>query len=124
MTNRFGKSKRLICATDYRAVFNDARWRVGQKHFLLLARANDHGHHRLGLAVAKKHVRLATGRNRIKRGAREAFRTLPESLPGLDIIFLTRPGAASSGPGVLNADLPRQLQRLCHKASQAGDDTS
>lgn len=122
MTNRFGKDKRLRGAGDYRMVFKDARWRGGQKEFLLLARPNEHGHHRLGLAVAKKHVRLATGRNRIKRGAREAFRTLPESLPGLDIIFLTRPGAAGSGPDVLTADLPRHLQRLCRKASQAGDE--
>ncbi|MFN2287116.1 MAG: ribonuclease P protein component [Chromatocurvus sp.] len=124
MTNRFGEDKRLLCANDYRVVFNGAKWRAGQKDFLLLARTNDHGHHRLGLAVAKKHVRLATRRNRVKRQVREAFRTLPGSLPGLDIVFLTRPGSASSGPGVLSADLPRQLQQLCRKASQAGDDTS
>lgn len=124
MSNRFGKDKRLLCASDYRVVFNDAALRVGQKEFLLLARNNNRGHHRLGLAVAKKHVRLATRRNRIKRGAREAFRQLPESLPGLDIIFLTRPGAADTSAGVFTKDLPRQLERLCRKSSAAGDSTS
>lgn len=121
MSNRYGKDKRLLNASDYRVVFNDAALRSGQKEFLLLARGNDRGHHRLGLAVAKKHVRLATQRNRIKRGAREAFRQLPETLPGLDIIFLTRPGAATSDARVFTVDLPRQLQRLCDKSAIAGD---
>ncbi|MEQ8516951.1 MAG: ribonuclease P protein component [Chromatocurvus sp.] len=123
MSNRFGKDKRLLSASDYRVVFSDAVLRSGQKEFLLLARGNDRGHHRLGLAVAKKHVRLASQRNRIKRGAREAFRQLPETLTGLDIIFLTRPGAATGDCTVLTVDLPRQLQRLCRKSAQAGDST-
>lgn len=124
MSNRFGKDKRLLCASDYRAVFSDAALRSGQKEFLLLARGNGRGYHRLGLAVAKKHVRLATRRNRIKRGAREAFRHLPETSPGLDIIFLTRPGAATMETRVLIDDLPRQLTRLCRKLSSSGETTS
>jgi len=119
MSNRFGKERRLLCARDYREVFNGATCRGGQKEFLLLARDNTSGHHRLGLAVAKKHVKLATQRNRIKRLAREAFRQLPESRRGLDIIFLTRPGAASCAAGVYSRDLPRQLVRLCSKSAAA-----
>ena len=119
MSNRFGKERRLLCAKDYREVFNGAICRGGQKEFLLLARGNNSGHHRLGLAVAKKHVKLATHRNRIKRLAREAFRQLPESRPGLDIIFLTRPGAAACSADVYSRDLPRQLARLCSKSAAA-----
>lgn len=124
MSNRFGKDKRLLSASDYRVVFSDAALRSGQKEFLLLARGNDRGHHRLGLAVAKKHVRLATQRNRIKRGAREAFRQLPETKSGLDIIFLTRPGAAGGADTVFIVDLPRQLMRLCHKSARAEGSTT
>lgn len=124
MSNRFGKDKRLLCASDYRAVFGDAELRSGQKEFLLLARGNSRGYHRLGLAVAKKHVRLATRRNRIKRGAREAFRQLPETSPGLDIIFLTRPGAANMDNNVFIEDLPLQLTRLCRKLSLSVENTS
>lgn len=124
MSNHFGRHKRLLSASDYRVVFSGAAVRVGQNEFLLLARGNDHGHHRLGLAVAKKHVRLATTRNRIKRGAREAFRQLPDTQQGLDIIFLTRPGAAKTSKHVFTKDLPRQLQRLCSKAAAPVDGTS
>lgn len=124
MSNHFGRHKRLLSASDYRVVFSGAALRAGQNEFLLLARSNDCGHHRLGLAVAKKHVRRATQRNRIKRSAREAFRHLPDSEPGLDIIFLSRPGAAKTGKDVYTRDLPRQLQRLCSKAAVQADTPS
>lgn len=124
MSNHFGRNKRLLSASDYRVVFSGATLRAGQNEFLLLARSNDCGHHRLGLAVAKKHVRLATQRNRLKRGAREAFRQLADSQPGLDIIFLTRPGAAKTSKDVYTLDLPRQLQRLSSKAALPAGSTS
>ncbi len=124
MSNHFGRHKRLLSASDYRVVFSGAALRAGQNEFLLLARSNDCGHHRLGLAVAKKHVRLATLRNRIKRGAREAFRQLPDTQPGLDIIFLTRPGVAKTSKHVFTKDLPRQFQRLCSKAAEPADGAS
>ena len=124
MSNNFGRSKRLPRAAGRRVVFSGAALRAGQNEFLLLARSNDCGYHRLGLAVAKKHVRRATQRNRIKRGAREAFRHLPDTGPGLDIIFLTRPGAAKTSRDVYTRDLPRQLQRLCNKAAVQIDTSS
>lgn len=124
MSNSFGRQKRLLSASDYRLVFSGNSLRAGQNEFLLLARCNDRSHHRLGLAVAKKHVRLAAHRNRIKRGAREAFRQLADSEPGLDFIFLTRPGAANITQSVFTRDLPRQLQRLCDKAVTPSVDVS
>lgn len=121
MCGRFGKDRRILRADDYREVFKGATFRRGQKEFLLLARHNDRSFHRLGLAVAKKHVRLATQRNRIKRGAREAFRQMCSDEPGLDIIFLTRPGASAADKRVFIRDLPRQLQQLC-RATRTEDD--
>jgi ribonuclease P protein component len=74
-------------------------------------------HHRLGLAVAKKHVAKAVRRNRIKRIARERFRQLPPSAVPLDIVFLTRPGAGELDNAALATDIDRQFRRLIERAA-------
>jgi len=64
--------------------------------FTVLCRANEDDEARLGLAIAKKHCRLATDRNRIKRVIRESFRRHKAALAGLDIVVLNRPAAAQT----------------------------
>lgn len=64
--------------------------------FTVLCRANEGHEARLGLAIAKKHCRLATGRNRLKRVVRESFRRHKAELAGLDIVVLNRPAAAQA----------------------------
>lgn len=73
----------------------------------MLARSNNLGRHRLGLAIAKKHVPLAVRRNLIKRLTRERFRTLPQQSNCLDIVVLTRAGAK----GAANTDLFHAIER-------------
>jgi ribonuclease P protein component len=70
----FGKSLRLLCSGEFKAVFDDAPYRASHQSFLILARPNTLDHPRLGLVVAKKHLRFAVSRNRIKRLTRELFR--------------------------------------------------
>ena len=54
---------------------------------------DNHGHAaRLGLAIAKKHCKLAVSRNRLKRIVRESFRQHREQLAGLDIVVMNQPG--------------------------------
>lgn len=48
------------------------------------------GHPRLGMAVPRRVVRLATGRNRLKRLMREMFRLHQHDLPGLDMVARVR----------------------------------
>ena len=93
---RFRKENRLLDAHGYARVFEKAtssrdRW------FTVLWRENRQGGARLGLAIAKKHCRLAVGRNRIKRIVRESFRIHRDGLPGLDIVVINRPPAATAG---------------------------
>jgi ribonuclease P protein component len=57
-----------------------------------LARTNDLGHPRLGLAMSRKSLPLAVHRNRIKRMAREVLRHRQHDLGGVDFIILTRLG--------------------------------
>ncbi len=56
---------------------------------MLLARPNTLTHARLGLAISKRHVKLACRRNTIKRIVRRGF-SLEPTLPCMDIVILSR----------------------------------
>lgn len=62
--------------------------------------------------MAKKHVRRAVERNRIKRLVRESFRRHRDELAGLDIVVLVRPGIAQAGNASLLASLDHHWERL------------
>ena len=123
----FGKSKRLLNARDFGRVFNQVEARASQRHLLLLASRNGGARHRLGLVIAKKHVRSAVDRNRIKRVAREFFRQLPDSSPKMDVVLLAREGIARLDNATLSSILQQQWQRLlgqaCKNDPGTGQDT-
>ncbi len=108
MTYRFDQSLRLLNAQDYQAVFDDASIKVSCAEFLFLPRQNQLEHSRLGLVIAKKNVRLAVQRNRIKRIVRETFRQEQSRLPAIDVIVLARRGADV----LKNPELQRQCLQL------------
>jgi len=117
LTARFQRSRRLLNAADYRRVFSAPDWKTGQAEVLLLARRSSLETHRLGLAIAKKHVPTAVRRNLLKRLARERFRTLQSSDPKLDIVVLTRPAARTASRENLRNAIDRQFDRLNRKAT-------
>lgn len=121
--NSFGKARRLLNANDYSRVFDGAEARASHKHLLLLARSNHEPGHRLGLVIAKKNVRLAVQRNRIKRIAREVFRTLPPSTPALDVVLLARRGLDQLDNAELSTILRQQWQKLIRHAPQPSQGT-
>ncbi|WGL15364.1 ribonuclease P protein component [Microbulbifer bruguierae] len=110
----FAKPLRLLNAAQYRAVFDCAPVRAAQPQFLILARPNDLDHPRLGLVIAKKHVRNACDRNRIKRIARETFRLRQHELFPLDAVVLARGGAGELD----NAALGKIFNKLWRKLDQ------
>jgi ribonuclease P protein component len=112
----FHRNQRLLTAADYRRVFQAPDHKAGQAEVLLLARGNLLSHHRLGLAVAKKHLPTAVKRNLFKRLAREHFRRLTGSKKGLDIIVLSRPGAAGVNRRAMRSAISAQFQRLLRRA--------
>jgi ribonuclease P protein component len=67
---------------------------------------------RLGLAISARAVPQATGRNRIKRLARESFRGLRAQLPAADLVLQARSGAGSADRAELRATLERLWQRV------------
>lgn len=120
----FSKAKRLLNANDYGRVFDSPDARASHQYLLLLAKLNDYPGHRLGLVIAKKNVRLAVQRNRIKRVARELFRTLPRSEPHLDVVFLARHGLGQLDNGELSSILLQQWQKLVRQAANTTPRTS
>ena len=102
----FSPEVRLRCAADYKGVFDGALFKVHQPHFLFLAKFSEQPNSRLGLVVAKKKVRRAHERNRIKRLTRESFRLNQHNMDDIDIVVMPKQGIES----VSNAELFQQLQ--------------
>ncbi|MEE4281228.1 MAG: ribonuclease P protein component, partial [Pseudomonadales bacterium] len=73
--------------------------------------------------IAKKNVRLAVQRNRIKRTAREVFRTMPDSDPSLDVVLLARRGLDQLDNAELSTILRQQWQKLVRHMSQTSQGT-
>lgn len=111
-TYTFSKDLRLLTAKDYKAVFDNAQWKVSNKELLFLARPNGSTTPRLGLVIAKKHIRLAVQRNRIKRLIRESFRLHQIQLQGIDIVVLARGKADQKDNAAVLYNLADLWQRL------------
>lgn len=79
--------------------------------FTVLYRHNDSEDARLGLAISKKHCKLANRRNRLKRLVRESFRNNKARLAGLDIVVINHPAAAVAANDELTSCLQKHWQR-------------
>jgi len=138
LSKTFGKNLRLLNASDFKAVFDDAPFRASHQHLLILSRSNASSTNtlstdpssnnqintaptdipRLGLVIAKKNVRLAVERNRIKRIARESFRLQQYQLPGVDAVVLARRGLDKLTNDELHKLFNKQWARIIKKAKQ------
>lgn len=112
--SRFPREARLTHPREYQAVFAGAK-RLGDRYFTVLVIPNDIARPRLGLAVSRKAAPRSVDRNRIKRAARESFRHVQHSLPGLDIVVIAKAGARDAECAVLQHSLNHQWQRLLRR---------
>lgn len=106
--HRFDRRLRLLTPADFKRVFDQSELKVSCPELLLLARRNQLPHPRIGLVMARKNIRRAVQRNRIRRIVRENLRMQQHSLEGLDIIVMVRRGADQLD----NPALHRQLLQL------------
>ena len=91
--------------------------RVSSKHFLILAKPCLEDHSRLGIIVAKKNVKLAVQRNRLKRQLRETYRKERCVLPYLDMVLLAKKGADLHENASIAKELAYLWQKLKRKAA-------
>ena len=111
----FPPSARLLRPEDYRRVFDTPAFKVSSAAFLLLAQHSDTSTSRVGIIVAKKHVRRAIRRNRIKRLIREQFR-LNRPSPNLDLVVLARSAADTMDNAQITSELGQLWSDLEKKA--------
>lgn len=107
----FPPSARLRVSAQFQATFAEGR-RLNGHYFRLHARPGGDVA-RLGITVSKRVDKLAVGRNRLKRQARECFRTLRAILPPGDYVLLARPEAAKADNPAIRADLRQLFERAC-----------
>lgn len=107
---RFPRAARLLAKAQFDAAFGAAS-RFRSRHFRLHALATG-APARLGLAIAKRVVRDASERNRVKRHAREVFRRAQFELAGHDFVL----SAHAATDGVPGPELQRELLQLFRRA--------
>ena len=111
----FDKSKRLLEAAEFQAIFDNAQLKVSSRYFLFLSRPTKLANARLGLVISKKNIRTAVGRNRVKRAIRETFRRQAE-YPSLDTVVLARRGADQLDSSELLSTLNSLWHQLSNRA--------
>ncbi len=107
---------RLRKPFDYKKVFANPV-KSADSYFTLLAINNELTHPRLGLAIAKKNIRLAVDRNYLKRTIRENFRMQQQQLGTMDIVVLARKEALDVSADVLRASLNKHWIRLLNRCN-------
>jgi ribonuclease P protein component len=107
----FRPAARLRQPREFEAVLSGGS-RLNEKLLTVAVRNVSLEAARLGLAISAKAVPRAVDRNRIKRAARESFRTRRASLPPLDLVVLARSGAGKATAAELRATLERIWRKL------------
>jgi len=105
----------LLTPTHFTFVFQQPQ-RAGTPQITILGRQNSLGHPRIGLTVAKKHVKRAHERNRIKRLTRESFRLRQHELPAMDFVLVAKKGIAELDNQSLTEVLEKLWRRHCRLA--------
>ncbi|GAA5131027.1 ribonuclease P protein component [Thalassotalea piscium] len=113
VTNKFNRESRLLTPGHFKSVFSNPT-RFSSKHFTILITKNCDNNNRLGLAIAKKRVKLAVQRNRIKRITRESFRLNQTTIPNIDIVVMVKSGIDK----LENHEINHQIEKIWQKIIQ------
>lgn len=114
----FPRELRLLTADAFTFVFRQPQ-RAGTPQITILGRLNTLGYPRVGLTVARKHVKRAHERNRIKRLVRESFRLRQHELPAMDFVIVAKKGICGLDNHMLNTTLDKLWHRHCRQAQKS-----
>ncbi|WP_196158893.1 ribonuclease P protein component [Reinekea sp. G2M2-21] len=115
----FRRNLRLLNASDFRTVFDQVEVKAPSEQCTLLARRNSLGLPRIGFILARKNIKRAVQRNRIKRFCREYLRLNQHQLPDLDIILMGRKGLDQLSDEQLHKLLQKLFEKLKKRASRS-----
>ena len=107
---------------DFNKVFDQHTYKASVKGLYVMGCPNDLGSPRLGMVVAKKHLKKATDRNALKRKIRGRFRELNKLkpvAPGIDCVVVTTADLKNCPQddfGGLIADLFVKFEDFCGAA--------
>ncbi len=103
----------MLTPAQFKSVFSNPI-KASSAEITLLAIPNSEQHPRMGLTVAKRYVKRANQRNRIKRVIRDSFRLNQHDIPHLDIVVLVRNGVME----MENAEINKLIEKLWRKLSR------
>lgn len=107
----FTRELRLLTPSDFNTVFKNPL-RASSPHITFVAQRNDLGYPRIGFALAKKQIKRAHERNRLKRIIRDYFRLNQHQLPAMDMVVMARTSAMSLTSTEIRELLDKLWQRL------------
>ena len=110
----FNRESRLLTPGHFKQVFDNPT-RYGSSHFTILIRTNTDQNNRLGMAIAKKRVKLAVQRNRIKRIVRESFRINNDKLPAIDMVVMVKSGIDQLDNEAINLQLEKIWRKIIQR---------
>lgn len=105
----FGADRKIAGRSAFEPLLRDGQRRSLSGYIFYLRRRTE-GPPRLGILVTRRHAALATGRNRIKRCIREAFRLEQDRIGSLDV--LVRPPYGVRGSPAMLARLRDLFTKL------------
>lgn len=101
----------MLTPASFGCVFADPL-RAASPYIVILARSNHLNFPRVGFALAKKQVKRAHDRNRIKRLAREYFRCHQHEFPAMDFVILVRKAVVELDNQQVTALLEKLWRRM------------
>ncbi|MGP1939573.1 MAG: ribonuclease P protein component [Arsenophonus sp. ET-DL9-MAG3] len=111
----FPKELRLLAPRYFDYVFQQAK-RVSSSEIIILGRFNELDYPRIGFTIAKKIIKQAYQRNRIKRLMREYFRLHQNEFPSMDFVVLVRKEITHLNNKEIIEILGKLWHRYCHLA--------
>jgi ribonuclease P protein component len=119
----FPRTRRLSSAADFQRVFEQP-CKSADQYLTVLARTNGRDYPRLGLAIARRQIRNAADRNRIKRIIRESFRLRQSLLGGIDFVVMARSAAIQADHETLRRSLHKHWENLVRRCKPSWSSSS